>query len=75
VASVFDYARWPSWAQYIVGLLVVFIAGTIFYFAWFQPAARALARFSPVGRKLLAASVAGMVLLILVWAWVNGHRS
>ena len=58
----------------MMGLLFLLVMGTLYWFAWVQPAIKSFAKFSPEARRTLAA-VAGMVVFILVWVWANAHRN
>ncbi len=70
-----NYSLWPPWAQVVTGLLFLLVLGTLYWLAWVQPAIRSFARFSPAARKtLLVVSVAGTMVLILVWVWASGQR-
>lgn len=70
-----NYSHWPAWAQAVTGLLFLSVLGTIYWFAWVQPAIRSFAKFSPEAKRtLLVVSVAGMMVFILVWLWASGQR-
>jgi len=59
----------------MMGLLFLLVMGTLYWFAWVQPAIKSFAKFSPEARKTLVASVVGIVVFILVWVWANAHRN
>ncbi|MGD0211817.1 MAG: hypothetical protein ABSB87_01210 [Terriglobales bacterium] len=68
-------SHWHSWEQAVTGLLLLLVQGTLYWYAWAQPACRSFAKFSPAAKKtLLAVSAAGMMVLILVWVWASGQR-
>jgi hypothetical protein len=69
-----NYLLWPFWAPCIAGLLFLAALGALYWIAWVRPAIRSFAKFSPAAWKTFAVSVAGLVVLILVWAWVSASR-
>ena len=73
--GMLNYSHWPPWAQAMMGLLFLLVMGTLYWFAWVQPAIKSFAKFSPEARKTLAVSVVGMVVFILVWVWANARRN
>jgi len=70
-----NYSHWPHWAQAVTGLLLLVALGTLYWFAWVQPAIRSFSKLSTAAKNtLLVVSVAGMMVLILVWVWASGQR-
>jgi len=70
-----NYSHWPRWAQAVTGLLLLLVLGTVYWFAWVQPAIRSFGKFSPAAKKTLqVVSLAGVMVLIFVWVWASGQR-
>jgi len=71
---MFDYSRWPGWAQVITALLLLLFVGFVYWFAWFRPTIRAASKFSAVSRNtIVVVFVVVAVILALGWKWVTTH--
>jgi len=71
---MFDYSRWPGWAQVITALLLLLFVGFVYWFAWFRPAIRAASKFSAVSQNtIVVVFVVVAVILALGWKWVTTH--